>query len=191
MRSAGEQPAPRAVAREEAFRGRLLRIVVDTLRWPDGRETAREMVLHPGAVCVLPLTEAGRILFVTQYRHPAGRRLLELPAGTLEEGESPEETARRELEEEVGMRPRRLRPLGGFYVAPGYSTEFIHLFEATELEPASRRGDEDEDIEVLELAPAEALARVERGEICDGKSIIALLIWEREQRSGRTGGELR
>ncbi len=190
MTGATEPPAPEAVARKEAFRGRLLRIVVDTLRWPDGRETAREMVLHPGAVCIVPVREDGRLLLVTQYRHPAGRRLLELPAGTLEEWESPEETARRELEEEVGMRPRQLRPLGGFYVAPGYSTEFIHLFEASGLEPASRQGDDDEDIEVVELSPEEALERLERGEICDGKSIIGLLLWERERARPRSG-ELR
>lgn len=178
-------PSPTAVRSEVVHRGRLFDVRVDRLRWPDGLEVEREVVVHPGAVCIVPVTDRGTLLFVEQYRHPAGKRLLELPAGTLEPGEEPGATARRELEEEVGFAAGHLRPLGGFYVAPGYTTEYIHLFVATALSPAQGTGDEDEDIAVVELTPAEALARIRDGRIEDGKSIIALLRWlDTERESG-------
>jgi ADP-ribose pyrophosphatase len=180
--SGRERPLPEVAERHTAYRGRLFELRVDRLRWPDGTEAVREIVVHPGAVCIVPVTARGTLLLVEQYRHPAGARLLELPAGTLEPGEDPETAARRELEEEIGMRAAVLEPLGGFYVAPGYTTEYIHLFAASGLEPCSRERDADEDIEVLELTPEEALAAVRSGRITDGKSIIGLLFWR--ERSG-------
>lgn len=174
-----ERPHPAVVTSEVAYRGRLFDLRIDRLRWPDGTEVVREIVVHPGAVCVVPVTSRGTLLMVEQYRHPAQKRLLELPAGTLEPGEDPETTARRELEEEVGMTPGELEPLGGFYVAPGYTTEYIHLFVARGLEPKQRDGDEDEDIDVVELTAEEALAAIRSGRIVDGKTIVGLLRWAR------------
>lgn len=175
----GERRQPEVVAREVIYRGRLFDLRVDRLRWPNGTETVREIVVHPGAVCVVPVTSRGTLLLVEQYRHPARSRLLELPAGTLEPGEDPETTARRELEEEIGMTPGMLERLGGFYVAPGYATEYIHLFVAKGLEPKRRDGDEDEDIDVVELTAEEALAAIRSGRIIDGKTIVGLLRWLR------------
>lgn len=128
---------------------------------------------------MIPVTDDGRLLLVTQYRHPAGKRLLELPAGTLEKGESPIDAVARELQEEVGQRPGCIEPLGGFFVAPGYTTEYIHLFVCTELTPSILPGDDDEDIEIETLTMAAAIAAIDSGEICDAKTVIGVLQWSR------------
>jgi len=124
---------------------------------------------------MLPIDADGNLLLVTQYRHPAGRRLLELPAGTLEPGEEPLSAVSRELQEEVGMIPGKIESLGGFFVAPGYTSEYIYLFVCTELVPSKLDGDDDEDIEVERLTPAQARAEVESGQICDAKSVVGIL----------------
>jgi ADP-ribose pyrophosphatase len=102
-----------------------------------------------------------------------------LPAGTLEKGEEPLAAVARELQEEVGQQPGRIEPLGGFYVAPGYTTEYIHLFVCTELHESKLAGDDDEDIEIEKRTPAEALVGIDSGEICDAKSVIGILRWLR------------
>lgn len=170
---------PRVVATETVYRGRLFDVELATLEMDGGVVARRETIRHPGAVCMVPVRADGALLLVTQYRHAAGRRLLELPAGTLEPGEVPEGAVRRELQEEVGYVPGRVVPLGGFYVAPGYTSEYIHLFACLELQPSRLAGDEDEDIEVEVRTLAEAVAAVERGEICDAKSVIGILRWAR------------
>jgi ADP-ribose pyrophosphatase len=176
-------PLPRATSREVVYRGRLFDVAVDEVEWPGGLRAKRETILHPGAVCMVPVDAEGRLLLVTQYRHAAGKRLLELPAGTLEPGEDPEPAAIRELQEEVGHVPARVTPLGGFYVAPGYTTEYIHLFVCTGLTPSPLDGDEDEDIEVERLTLQEALAAIDSGEICDGKSVVGILRYARRAGS--------
>jgi ADP-ribose pyrophosphatase len=176
-------PNPRLVSSETAYAGHLFNISLDRIEMDGGVIAVRETIRHPGAVCMVPVTAEGRLLLVTQYRHAAGRRLLELPAGTLELGEEPLAAVARELQEEVGRRPGRIEPLGGFYVAPGYTTEYIHLFLCRELEESRLDGDEDEDIEVEERTLAEALAAVESGEICDAKSVIGILRWARAVES--------
>jgi ADP-ribose pyrophosphatase len=128
---------------------------------------------------MVPVLEDGRLALVTQYRHAAARRLLEIPAGTLERGEEPSAAVERELREEIGMRPGRVEALGGLYVAPGYTSEYIHLFVCTELAEARLDGDVDEDIEVELRTLDEALAGVDAGEICDAKSVIGLLRYAR------------
>jgi len=170
---------PETISSATVYRGHLFDVELHHLRMANGAEARRELIRHPGAVCMVPVASDGRLLLVTQYRHPAGRRLLELPAGTLEPGEPPLEAVSRELQEEVGMFPGRVEPLGGFFVAPGYTSEYIHLFVCTELRESSLDGDEDEDIEVQALTPAEALAEIESGSICDAKSIIGILRWLR------------
>jgi ADP-ribose pyrophosphatase len=170
---------PRLVSREIGYVGRLFNVDLDRVELDNGVIAVRETLRHPGAVCMVPVTDNGRLLLVTQYRHAAGRRLLELPAGTLEPGEDPRPAAIRELQEEVGHRPGKVEALGGFFVAPGYTTEYIHLFVCTELTPSRLDGDEDEDIEVETLTAAEALAAIDNGAICDAKSVIGILRWQR------------
>jgi len=159
------------------YDGAIVKLRVDRVRMASGHETVREVIEHRGAVTIVAVNEEGRVLLVRQHRYPTGRALLELPAGTLDRGEEPEACAARELEEETGFRAGRLQRLGGFYVAPGYSTEYIHAYLATELEPGNVGGDEDEDIQVLALPLAEILRMVETGELEDAKSLAVLLLY--------------
>ncbi len=172
---------PELTDSEVVFDGRLFDLRLDRLRMPGGHTFRREMVYHPGAVCMIPVDRDGRLLLVEQYRHGARTRLLEIPAGTLEPGENPAETAARELREEVGMRAGQVESLGGFWIAPSYATEYIHLFLCTGLTPDPLPGDDDEDIEVVRLTRDEAVAAVDGGRIIDAKAIAGILRWERLQ----------
>ena len=158
------------------YPGRTFIVRRDTLCLPNGRETKLDIVEHVGSVIILPLDANGHLLFVRQYRHAAGLELLELPAGMLEEGEAPEVCALREVREETGMAAGRLKPLGGFYLAPGYSTEYMHVFLATDLYYDPLEADADEFLSVERIPFVEALAMCERGEILDAKSLAAFLL---------------
>ena len=133
-----------------------------------------------------PFDEEGQLLLVRQFRAPAGQALLEIPAGTLDPNEEPEECARRELQEEIGYRPRTLERLGGVFLAPGYTSEYIHIFVARDLEPSSLPPDEDEILKVERVPFAEALRLIEEGIICDGKSVAALM-WIAHRRAAQAG----
>lgn len=161
---------------EIVYPGRAFTIRRDTVRLPDGRETRLDIVGHVGSVVIIPLDKDGNLLFVRQYRHAAGLDLLELPAGTLNVGESPETCARREVREETGMAAGKLEPLGGFYPAPGYSTEYMYVYLATDLRDDPLEADADEFLAVERVPAAEALARCERGEIPDAKSLAAFTL---------------
>lgn len=174
---------PDVVASERLHDG-WLRVRADRLRWPSGRESRTEVIEHPGGVTIVAIDPNDRLLLVRQYRHPAGRDLLELPAGTLDPGETPETTAERELQEEAGYRPGRLERLGGFYLAPGYCTEYQHVFLATELSE-SRLDAEEEAIDVEAVPLDEALRRIAAGEIVDAKTVGAVLLYL--QRRGELG----
>jgi ADP-ribose pyrophosphatase len=169
----------RVLSSRLVYAGRVFDLNVDEVELATGVVAQREVVRHPGAVAMVPVTGDGKILMVTQYRHPAGVRMLEIPAGTLTPGEDPLAAAERELQEEVDRRPGRIEPLGGFYVAPSYCDEFIHIYLCTELEEGSLPGDEDEDIEVESLTLDEALAAIADGRIADAKTIVGLLLWSR------------
>ena len=166
----------RTLASEPAYLGRLVRVYVETVRLPDGESAVREIVRHPGAVAMVPLLPGGDVLLVRQYRHAAGDLLLEIPAGTLEPGEDPERAAARELQEEIGYWPGRLERLASEYTAPGYTTELIHIYLATELVESRLDGDADEFLETVRLPLAEALRQVEHGALPDGKTMIGLLL---------------
>lgn len=142
-----------------------------------GKEFTRDVVDHPGSVCVLSLTTEDRIIFVRQMRPGIERNSLELPGGRLGADEAPEECARREMEAETGMRPRGLRLVGTFFPAPGYSREECYCFVAGGLEPGQMRFDESEDLQVEFLPYFEAMDAVRHGEIVDARSIITLLRW--------------
>ncbi len=167
------------------FAGRLLRVRVDTVRLADGQTATREVVDHPGAVAMVPITASGHVLLVRQWRQPVGRVLLEIPAGTLAPGEPPEQTARRELQEEVGMEPGKLEKLAAVALAPGYSSEVIHLYLATDLRPSRMQADADERLETAEIPLAQAIQDALTGKFEDAKTALAILL--AAARLGRIG----
>lgn len=172
-RTLGDPPA--VVASRRVHEG-YLGLRVDTVRHASGRERTVDVIEHPGGVTIVPVEPDGRLLMVRQYRHPCARALLELPAGTLDPPEAPEACAERELQEETGYRPRRLERLGGFFTAPGYCTEYLHVFLATELEESTLEGDE-EAIAVERVSLDEALRLAATGGIEDAKTVAALLLY--------------
>jgi ADP-ribose pyrophosphatase len=175
---------------ERIYQGRVVGLRIDTVRLANGHEVKREIVEHDGVVAIVPVHADGQILLVRQYRLPARATLLEIPAGGIDPGESPEDAVQRELQEETGYRAQRLSRLTGFWVAPGYSTEFIHVFLAEDLVESRLDADDDESIELERYPFDEALALVDSGAICDAKSIIGLLYLARKRYSDRerTGG---
>lgn len=176
-----EPRAPHVLKSERAFEGDLVKVRIDTVESAAGT-SRREVIEHPGAVLLIALDGEDNVFMVRQYRHPTGRVLLELPAGTIDEGEDAETCAVRELREETGQRPRSIRNLGGFFLAPGYSTEYIHLFLATDLEEAPLDTGDEEDLRSLRIPFDEALRRIDSGEIQDAKSIAALLFFARRRQ---------
>jgi ADP-ribose pyrophosphatase len=147
---------------------------VDKISDPEGPSYTREVVVHPGAVVVIPVDANGDILMVRQWRRAVGKILLELPAGTLEEGEEAGVTADRELQEEIGYKAGRLTKLGGFYSAPGFCSEYLHLFLAEDLRESRLAPDDHEHIEVCTVPLGKALELIEQGEIEDAKSVAGL-----------------
>jgi ADP-ribose pyrophosphatase len=142
---------------------------------PDGRQLDLDIVRHPGAAAVVPFLSDHEVLLIRQYRHAAGGAILEVPAGKLDPGESPETCAARELEEEAGKRPGRLVSLGWIFTTPGFTDERIHLFSAFDLETVPRRPDDDEVIDLVPTPLDAALAMVWSGELNDAKSALALI----------------
>jgi ADP-ribose pyrophosphatase len=169
-------PAFTLIKAEDVYQGKTFRVRLDTVKMPGGREAKWDIVVHVGSVAMVPVDSDGNIVFVRQYRQPAGLDLLELPAGTLNDGEPPEVCAAREMREETGMEAARLDPLGAFYLAPGYSNEYMHVFLATELRANPLPTDEDEFLQVERIPAREAMQMAERGEIQDAKSVAALLL---------------
>jgi ADP-ribose pyrophosphatase len=161
---------------EVIFAGRAFTIRRDSLRLPDGHETKLDIVEHVGSVVIIPIDDDGNLLFVRQYRHAAGLDLLELPAGTLNEGELPLECARREIREETGMAADKIEHLGGFYLAPGYSTEYMNVYLGTDLRKDPLVPDADEILSVEYLPLNQVLKMVEEGKIPDAKTLAALFL---------------
>jgi ADP-ribose pyrophosphatase len=156
------------------YDGRVIGLRVDRIRLPSGDVFEREVVEHRGAVAMLPLLDDGRLLLIRQYRHPVGKVLLEIPAGTLSDGETPEECARRELIEETGYAADVVQELFSCFLAPGYSSEKIHLFLVSKLKKVGNSPEIDEFIQLdpTELEDAEAM--IKRGEIMDAKTISGI-----------------
>ncbi len=185
--------AERVVATEVVHRGRYMEFRVDTIERADGSRGTRDIVGHPGAVAILAVDPADRLLLVRQWRVAAGRAMLEIPAGTLDvhDGvtEDPDVAARRELEEETGHRAASWRKLAVFWTAPGFTSELMHLYLATDLvvvgDGEDRLApDEDEELELRHLTLDEALDRVEAGAIVDAKTILGVLWLDRLRRAG-------
>ncbi len=159
---------------ERIYDGHVVNLRRDTLRLPGGVEAVREVVEHRPAVVILALDDEGRIAFVRQWRTPAERALLELPAGGVDPGEGPEAAAARELQEEVGLRPGSLEPIHGFYVAPGWATEYLYGFIARDCVPGRLPADADERILTERHTLGEAMDLVASGDIEDAKTILML-----------------
>ena len=169
------QPEQR-IGSESIFDGKVVNLRVDSVALPDGRQVSREVVEHASAVAVVPIDPEGNVILVRQYRHPADQALLEVPAGTLEESETPDECVQRELREETGFASRDLRALGGFWMSPGYCTEFMYAYLAKDLVPSKLEADDDENIGVERLPLSRVPQLIRLGEIQDAKSIAALLM---------------
>jgi len=182
--------AERVVDSAVVHRGRYLEVRVETTERADGSHHRRDVVRHPGAVGIVALDDAGRLLLVRQWRQPAGRSLLEIPAGTLDRDpatgtvEDPELASRRELEEETGYRAASWEKLGTFWTAPGFASELMHLYLATQLVaagPGRLTPDADELLELVRLPVVDALAAVERGDVHDAKTLIGILLLGRRR----------
>jgi len=167
---------PVIVSSRSVHDGRIVKLSLEEVRLPNGNTIVLEVIKHPGAAAAVPVDDEGNVILVRQYRHATGRWLLEVPAGKLDHpGESPEECARREIEEETGYRAGRLTSLGWIWTTPGFTNEKIWLYLATELTPVPPSLQPDEVLTVLKLPLEEAVRRAATGEIADGKSVCALL----------------
>ena len=157
------------------YQGNVVRLRLDEVELASNRQSSREVVEHADAVAVIALDNNGNVLLEKQYRHAAGKELLEIPAGGIEPGEVPETAARREMQEETGFLPQKLKRLGGFYSAPGWTTEYLHLFLATDLVPSPLIAEDTDEIK-LQAAPLDHVSElIKEGFIEDAKSIAGLL----------------
>lgn len=167
--------------RNVVYRGKIVNLVVDEIRI-QGRKKVREVVQHPGGVGILAEIEPGVIPLVRQHRYPVETDVLEIPAGKLEPGENPEETAARELEEETGYRPVELEEAFSYYPTPGYCDELLHIYHAAAVEKTETSFDDDEYLEIEIYTLAQSLELIRKGEIQDGKTIAALYWLALERR---------
>ena len=164
------------------YEGKIVNLRVDTVELPSGKETKREIVEHAGCTAIVAIDSGKEVLLVRQYRKPVEKMLLEIPAGGMEPGEEPLECARRELEEETDFSAERWEHLATFYTSPGFCTELMYLYLATELKPSMRDADDDEHIEVVRVPLRKTLELIASGEVCDAKSIAGLLMALRKVR---------
>jgi ADP-ribose pyrophosphatase len=162
-------------ASREAWRGRMIKVSVDTVNLPNGHTVELEIVRHPGAAAVVPVDAEGNVVLVRQVRYATGGWLLEVPAGKLDASEAAEACAARELVEETGLRPGKLVPMGAIYTSPGFTDERIWLFVATDLQPAPQALEDDEVLTLERMPLREALEKALTGEIDDAKSVCALM----------------
>lgn len=166
---------PKLLSSETRFAGRVFEVRVDTVREGDA-EYRRDIVVHKGSAVIVPVFDDGTVALVRQYRHATGSYQLELPAGGIEPGETFEQAAVRELEEEIGFSAGKIEKLTEFYVSPGFLTEKMHLFLATGLTERSQNLDEDEIVEIVLIPLAEAVSLIQSGEIEDAKTMIGLIL---------------
>jgi ADP-ribose pyrophosphatase len=164
------------------YDGRAVKLRVDTVRTADGRKTSREIVEHSDCVAIVAIDGDNNVLLVNQFRKPVERELLEIPAGGIEPGEDPVATVRRELQEETGYLPRKVERLGGFYSTPGYCTEYLYLYLATDLVPSQLRAEDTENIRLVRVPVGQISRLIASGKICDAKSIAGLFTFLEYQK---------
>jgi len=167
------------------YDGRAVRLRVDTVQMPGSRETTREIVEHSDCVAIVAVDADGNLLLVKQFRHPVEKELLEIPAGGIDPGEDAEAAVRRELAEETGYQPQKLQKLGGFYSTPGYCTEYLHLYLASDLVPHRLHAEDTEGIEVVRVPISQIPGLITSGGICDAKSIAGLLAYSEHIKSAQ------
>ena len=162
---------------------RVVKLRVDTVRVPGGRETRREIVEHSDCVAIVAIDADDNVLLVNQFRKAVEKELLEIPAGGIDPGEDPVTTVRREMQEETGYLPQKVERLGGFYSAPGYCTEYLHLYLATALTPSQLYAEDTESIRLVRVPISQIHSLIAPGSICDAKSIAGLLTFLEYRKS--------
>ena len=165
----------KTLSSKQIYEGRSVSLRVDKIELPGGRETTREVVEHRDCVAIVPVDADDNVLLVSQFRHPVEKELLEIPAGGVDTGEDPADTVRREMQEETGYLPEKVEKLGGFYSSPGFCTEYLHLYLATDLTPSQLYAEDTESIRLVRVPIAEIPGLITSGSICDAKSIAGLL----------------
>jgi ADP-ribose pyrophosphatase len=165
----------KTISSQLIYEGRAVKLRVDTVEMSNGRKTTREIVEHGECIAAVPIDADGNVLLVSQFRKPVDKELLEIPAGGIEPGEDPVATVRRELREETGYLPRKVDRLGGFYSTPGYCTEYLYLYLATDLVPSQLHAEDTENIRLVRVPVNQIFSLITSGTICDAKSIAGLL----------------
>ncbi len=165
----------KTLSSQQIYDGRAVKLRIETVAKPSGKTTTREIVEHSDCVAVVVLDSKNNAILVRQFRKAVGKILLEIPAGGIAPGEQPIACVRRELQEEIGYLPNKIDKLGGFYSAPGYCTEYLHLYVATHLIPSQLEAEDTEDIEVVRVPLSRIPELIASGEICDAKSVAGLL----------------
>ena len=171
-----------ALSSKVVYSGHILKLRIDQVRLPDGSQSSREIVEHGNAVAIVAVDADDNILLVKQYRRAAEKDLLEVPAGCVDPGEGSDATVIREMQEETGYRPNRIKRLGGFYSAPGFCTEYLHLYLATELAPSRLHAEDTDSIDLVRVPLDEVEELIDSGAICDAKSIAGLLFYLKSRK---------
>jgi ADP-ribose pyrophosphatase len=167
----------KTISSRRLFEGRAINVRIDTVITVDGRESTREIVEHSPCVAVIAVDTNGDILLVRQFRKAIEKELLEIPAGGIDPGEDPETAVKRECQEEIGYLPGRVERLGGYYSSPGFSTEYLYLYLASELKPSRLFAEDTPGIETVRVKPQQVLRMIKSAEICDSKSVAGLLYY--------------
>lgn len=175
----------KTISQKTIYDGAVIRVNVETVELPNGKQAMRELVHHRGAVGILAITPANKIVLVSQYRKALDKTILEIPAGKLEEGEKPLESAYRELQEETGYTTSTMQQITKFYTSPGFADELIYLFKAGDLKKGKANLDEDEFVDTVELSLFEVAELTRKGAINDAKTLIAIYYWQTEVLKGR------
>jgi len=171
----------RTLSSQLIYEGRAVKLRVDTVEMPSGRETTREIVEHSDCVAIIAIDANDNVLLVNQFRKPVEKELLEIPAGGIDTGEDAVECVRREMREETGYLPRKIDRLGGFYSAPGYCTEYLHLYLATDLTPSPLHAEDTDNIELIRVPVTQIPSLITSGSVCDAKSIAGLFVYLQHQ----------
>ncbi len=170
------------------YDGRAVKLRVDSVQMSNGRQTTREIVEHSDCIAVVVIDENNNVLLVKQFRKAVENELLEIPAGGIDPGEGPEEAVSRELREEIGYLPRKVQRLGGFYSAPGYCSEYLYLYLATELVPSQLIAEDTEEINIVRVPLEKIPDLIASGRICDAKSIAGLLTYLEYRKAKKKAG---
>ncbi|WP_062198436.1 NUDIX domain-containing protein [Massilibacterium senegalense] len=168
----------KTISMTSIFKGNVISLRTENVQLPNGEETVRELVHHPGAVAIIPVTEEGKIVVVRQFRKALEKTIIEIPAGKLEPGEQPEASAHRELEEETGYIAKEMTYMTTFYTSPGFADELVHMYVAKNLDIGVVNRDDDEFMDVLTITLEEAKALIQSGDICDAKTMYAVQYME-------------